>query len=325
LTLGTSLVTGLAQAGQTVDLSRPDVRTFISRMESEHGIPATESEQVLAGAEIQPRIIEAMSRPAEKVKPWHEYRAIFLTDKRIDAGVAFWAEHATDLARISEETGVAPEIIVGILGVETFFGRITGSWRVIDALATLAFEYPPRASFFTAELEQYLLLVREQRIDPLAATGSYAGAMGGPQFISSSYRAYAVDAGGDGRVDLWDDWTDIIGSVANYFQAHGWQPGGAIVAPVVAPVPEGVLSNGLKLDREVAGLQATGLDFQLPDDAGDKAMVFRLDMENGPAYWVGFRNFYVITRYNRSPMYAMAVYELGQEIAARRGDAGHGS
>jgi len=322
LMLGAVLVPGQTPAGQTLDLDRPDIRSFISRMETEHGIPAAESERLLAQAEVQPRIVEAISRPAEKVKPWYEYRAIFLTDKRIDAGVAFWNEHAAELARISDETGVAPEIIVGILGVETLFGKIKGSWRVIDALATLAFEYPPRSRFFTSELEQYLLLVREQAIDPLTATGSYAGAMGGPQFISSSYRAYAVDAGGDGRIDLWEDWTDIIGSVANYFKAHGWQPGGAVVSPVADPLPDGTLSPGLKLDRKVAGLREQGLDFEVPAGASDDAMVFSLDLESGPAYWVGFRNFYVITRYNRSSMYAMAVYDLGQAIAARKGNAG---
>ncbi len=301
-------------AGNSLDTSRDDVTTFIARMEREHGIPAEETRSVLSEAEIQPPILEAMRRPAEKVKPWHEYRQIFLTDKRIDAGVEFWRENRSELARISGDTGVPPEIIVGILGVETFYGRITGRYRVIDALATLAFEYPPRSRFFTSELEQFLLLAREQGIDPQKATGSYAGAMGGPQFISSSYRAYAVDASGDGRVDLWENWTDIMGSVANYFTAHGWEPGGKVVTRITGDIPANLLSDGLRLDRDPSSLAGFGI----PDGDAQKVMVFELEAENGPQYWVGYKNFYVITRYNRSNMYAMAVYELGQAVRGRR-------
>ncbi|MGD1976390.1 MAG: lytic murein transglycosylase B [Gammaproteobacteria bacterium] len=301
-------------AGSGLDLSRNDVTTFIAMMEREHGIPVEETRGVLSEAQIQPPILEAMRRPAEKVKPWHEYRQIFLTDKRIDAGVQFWRENRSELDRVSGDTGVPPEIIVGILGVETFYGRITGRYRVIDALATLAFEYPPRSRFFTSELEQFLLLAREQGIDPHTATGSYAGAMGGPQFISSSYRAYAVDASGDGRVDLWENWTDIMGSVANYFTAHGWEAGGEVVARIPRDVPANLLSDGLRLDRDLSSLVELGI----PSGGAQKVMVFELEAENGPQYWVGYKNFYVITRYNRSNMYAMAVYELGQAVRARR-------
>ncbi len=283
------LVTPSAAAERPLDLDLPAVAEFVARMEQEHGIPASETRAVLGSAAVQPKIIEAMRRPAEKVKPWHEYRQIFITDKRIDAGIAFWREQAETLDQVYEATGVPPEIVVGILGVETFYGRITGGYRVVDALATLAFEYPPRSKFFTSELEQFLLLTREQEIDPLVATGSYAGAMGGPQFISSSYRAYAVDGSGDGRVDLWDSWPDIISSVANYFAAHGW-------------------------------LRDAGLEFG-PGAAAEPAMLFELAGADGPEFWVGFKNFYVITRYNRSNMYAMAVYELGQAISNRRAEA----
>jgi membrane-bound lytic murein transglycosylase B len=300
-------------AGSGLDMSRNDVTSFVARMERDHGIPAEETRRVLSAAEIQPPILEAMRRPAEKVKPWHEYRQIFLTDKRIDAGVQFWHEHRGELERISADTGVPPEIIVGILGVETFYGRITGRYRVIDALSTLAFEYPPRSRFFTSELEQFLLLAREQGIDPHTATGSYAGAMGGPQFISSSYRAYAVDASGDGRVDLWENWTDIMGSVANYFTAHGWQNGETIVTRIPGDIPADLLSDGLRLDRDLSRL----VEFGVSDGEAQKVMVFELEAENGPQYWVGHKNFYVITRYNRSNMYAMAVYELGQAVRAR--------
>jgi membrane-bound lytic murein transglycosylase B len=313
LALASLFVFSPLQAGGSLDMARSDVNSFVSRMESAHGIPAEETRRILSRAEIQPPILEAMERPAEKVKPWHEYRQIFLTDQRISEGVAFWNNHREKLEGISAETGVPAEIIVGILGVETLYGRVTGRYRVIDALSTLAFEYPPRSAFFTSELEQFLLLSREQGIDPLTATGSYAGAMGGPQFISSSYRAYAVDASGDGRIDLWEDWTDIMGSVANYFTAHGWQSGERIVARIPGDIPNSELSDGLSLDRPASRL----VDYGVPPDGGDKVMVFALESEDGPEYWVGFKNFYVITRYNRSNMYAMAVYELGHAVRTR--------
>lgn len=306
-------------AGSTLDIERTDVAEFVRRMEADHGIPAEETRQILSQAEIRPPILEAMRRPAEKVKPWHEYRQIFLTDKRIREGVVFWDAHSGMLDKIAADSGVPAEIIVGILGVETFYGRITGSYRVIDALSTLAFEYPPRSRFFTSELEQFLLLTREQSIDPMAATGSYAGAMGGPQFIASSYRAYAVDASGDGRVDLWSDWIDIVGSVANYFAAHGWQEGGRIVTPIEGRVPAPALSEGLALDRRASQLEPLGLAV----DGDEPVMIFALEGEDGPRYWIGHKNFYVITRYNRSSMYAMAVYELGNSVRARR-EEGHG-
>jgi membrane-bound lytic murein transglycosylase B len=320
LLLATPVVSLSATAERPLDLDQPNVVAFIERMEAEHDISAAETRAVLGSAAVQPKIIEAMTRPAEKVKPWHEYRQIFITDKRIDAGVAFWTEHAETLDRVYRETGVPPQIIVGIIGVETFYGRITGGYRVVDALATLAFEYPPRSKFFTSELEQFLLLTREQEIDPLLATGSYAGAMGGPQFISSSYRAYAVDGSGDGKVDLWDSWEDIISSVANYFTAHGWQRDGTVVTAAQSPVPADARSAGLKLDRTVGGLREAGVTFG-GGDSGDPAMLFELEGAAGPEFWVGFKNFYVITRYNRSNMYAMAVHQLGQAIEDRRAGA----
>ncbi len=320
LLLAAPVMSVSAAAERPLDLDQPSVVAFIERMEAEHDISPDEIRAVLGSAAVQPKIIEAMTRPAEKVKPWHEYRQIFITDKRIDAGAAFWDEHAETLARVHRETGVPPEIIVGIIGVETFYGRITGGYRVVDALATLAFEYPPRAKFFTSELEQFLLLTREQEIDPLLATGSYAGAMGGPQFISSSYRAYAVDGDGDGKVDLWDSWEDIISSVANYFTAHGWLRDGLVVSAARPPVPAGAKSARLKLDRTVGGLREAGLSFD-GGEAADPAMVFELEGAAGPEFWVGFKNFYVITRYNRSNMYAMAVYELGRAVEERRAEA----
>jgi membrane-bound lytic murein transglycosylase B len=320
--LGIALIASLLpSAGFALDTSRPEVSAFVTRMSAEHGFTTEQTLLILGQAEIQPRIIEAMSRPAEKTKPWFEYRQIFLTEKRIAAGVEFWDAHREDLEAVSKRTGVPPQIIVGIIGVETFFGRITGSYRVLDALATLAFDYPPRSAFFTSELEQFLLLAQEQGIDPLTATGSYAGAMGSPQFISSSYRAYASDGDDDGRIDLWNSWADVFASVANYFNAHKWQNAERVVTPVTGTVPPALLSDGVRLDRTVAELTAAGVEFDHSGDTGDKAMLFQLDQETGPEYWVGFQNFYVITRYNRSNMYAMAVYELGRDIAARINDA----
>jgi membrane-bound lytic murein transglycosylase B len=208
-------------------------------------------------------------------------------------------------------------MLVGIIGVETFFGRITGKYRVIDALSTLAFDYPPRSAFFRKELAQYLLLVREEGIDATVPTGSYAGAMGRPQFMPSSYRAYAVDSSEDGKRDIWENWDDVIGSVANYFVAHGWVANGQVVAsanlskPWTQKPPKSILTP----EETVASLSDKGVLFatELPADA--KAQLLQLDGANGDEYWVGFHNFFVISRYNRSVMYSLVAHQLGQEIA----------
>ena len=313
-----------ALPARALDTSRPDVAGFIDEVAERHGFERTELVRTLDAAEIQQPILDAISRPAEKVKPWHEYRAIFLTPERIEAGAAFWREHAGELARIGAETGVDPEIIVAIIGVETYFGRITGRYRVLDALATLAFDYPPRSPFFRRELEQFLLLAREERVDIDTALGSYAGAMGAPQFMPSSYRAYAVDASADGLRDLWTDWSDVFGSVANYLRVHGWQAGEPVfvragTGPAWSGRPAG--DKGLDTDATVAGLGASGIVFttELPGEAG--ARLLRMEGEEGDQLWVGFENFHVITRYNRSAMYALAVWQLGREIALAVGEA----
>ena len=215
---------------QAIDVGDPAVRDFIDSMVSEHAYDRDTLENVLQQATSQETILEAIARPAERTKEWHEYRDIFLTDARVKAGAAFWREHGEALERISADTGVDVEILVGIIGVETYFGRRTGSYRVLDALATLAFEYPPRSKFFRNELEQFLLLVREEEMEAIDATGSYAGAMGRPQFMPSSYRAYAVDSSADGKRDIWTNWADVIGSVANYFVRHGWRSNNQVVA-----------------------------------------------------------------------------------------------
>ncbi|MFQ5981855.1 MAG: lytic murein transglycosylase B [Woeseiaceae bacterium] len=315
-----ALLIPLLLSGQiaiAIDTGRADVKQFIDAMVSKHDYDRKTLRKVLRQARTQESILEAISKPAEKTKDWSEYRAIFLTQKRIRAGADFWREHESELKRISGETGVPCEILVGIIGVETYFGRITGGYRVIDALATLAFDYPPRAEFFRRELEEFLLIVREEDIEASRATGSYAGAMGAPQFMPSSFRAYAVDSSADGKRDIWTDWSDVIGSVANYFVAHGWQESSEVVTRATLGTGwRGVLpDNTLTPAETVSSLSRQGVLFatDLPND--HKSQLFALQGDNGDELWVGFHNFFVITRYNRSLMYALAVHQLGQEIA----------
>jgi membrane-bound lytic murein transglycosylase B len=311
------LSVGANAPSQAFDLEREDVQSFIDTMVEEHSYDRTTLVNALQAAESKQSILDAISKPAEKTLTWPSYRKIFLTPKRITAGAEFWREHEDELQRISQETGVSCEILVGIIGVETFFGRITGNYRVIDALATLAFDYPPRSKFFTNELEQFLLLVREEGMPATDATGSYAGAMGAPQFMPSSYRAYAVDSSDDGKRDIWNNWADVIGSVANYFVAHGWRADAEIVAQAtLGPNWTGTPpKNTLKPSATVSSLSEQGVMFStsLPDDG--KSQLLTLEGSEGDEHWVGFHNFFVITRYNHSVMYALAVHQLGQEIA----------
>lgn len=312
--LALAMLPGLAPA---YDLTRPEVVSFIDEMVSEHGMEQKAVADLLANARFQQSIVDAMSRPAEKTLEWHEYRKIFVNEKRIAAGIEFWRSQRASLRQIAAETGVPERIIVGILGVETYYGRIKGKYRVIDALATLAFDYPPRSAFFRRELEHFLLLAGEEGLDPLAPLGSYAGAMGSPQFISSSYRQYAVDGGGDGRRDLWDNWDDIFASVANYFVRHGWRQGEPVAMQIRKPSRTGrrLLSKHAELPHTIMDLKSHGIRMRTTLDNAQPAMLFRLEGQAGQEYWVGFRNFYVITRYNRSLMYAMAVRDLGDAIA----------
>jgi membrane-bound lytic murein transglycosylase B len=311
-----------APAARAFDESRPEVAAFIEEMTREHGFERPQLEQLFKDAEAKQAILDAISRPAERTIPWHEYRERFLTEKRIHEGADFWLAHRDKLARI-EDDGIA-SAVVGILGVETSFGRITGRYRVLDALATLAFDFPPRAPFFRDELKQFLILTREEEVDPRAALGSYAGAMGAPQFISSSYRKYAVDADGDGQRNLWNSWSDVVGSVANYLEAFGWRRGEPVLA--AATLEDADLSrfdvSKLELNETVGSLKDKKVRFEtgLPDDA--PAMLIVAQGKHGPVYRVGFNNFFVITRYNRSTMYAMAVHDLGSAIQNFMRDAG---
>src|SRR5699024_4420708 len=238
---------------------------------------------------------------------------------RIDRGLQFWQENQAALQRAEQTYGVPAEIIVAIIGVETIYGGNTGSYRVIDALSTLAFDYPPRAPFFRQQLKEYLLLTREEQVDPLSLKGSYAGAMGLPQFMPGSFRAYAVDFDGDGRIDIWQNPTDAIGSVANYFIEHGWQPGEQVAVRADVNDPELAaqgISAGLDPSSTVAELAKLGWMPRTALQPQRKVTAFRLDAEHGDEYWLGLANFHAITRYNRSVMYAMAVYELADLLSA---------
>lgn len=304
-------------------LQRPELRSFIDEMVARHQFDRLALIELFGQVRPRPEIVEAISNPAE-AKPWHVYRRIFLTESRIEGGLEFWARHEGLLEQAQERFGVPPEIIVAIIGIETRYGRYHGKFPVIEALATLAFDYPKRSRFFRSELEQYLLLTREEGIDPMSLNGSYAGAMGGPQFISSSYRRYAVDFDGDGRRDLWESDADIIGSVANYFAVHGWRPGERIAVPAAVPADkaDSLPDMGLKPQYTVERLRALGVEpkGEVADDA--LATVISLEQTDGMEYWLGLHNFYVITRYNHSALYAMAAYQLSREIAARRAEGG---
>lgn len=290
----------------------PEAQKFIHEMVDEHGFDREQMESWFASANKQQSILDAIARPAERTKTWKEYRPIFILPLRVTNGVKFWQEHKDVLARAEQQYGVPAEIIVSIIGVETNYGRNTGSHKVIDALSTLAFDYPPRSPFFRKELQNYFLLIREQKQDPLAFRGSYAGAMGYGQFMPSSYREYAVDFDGDGFTDIWNNTTDAIGSVANYFKRHGWKSGEPVaVRARFEGDPAAITFNQIDppqqtvADWKALGFQPVGsLDDHLP------AVVLQLEGQHGTEYWMAPRNFYVITRYNRSHLYSMAVYQL---------------
>lgn len=307
-------------------------QAFLDHASTEYGLAPDEVEAWLARSDYRQSIVDAMSRPAEKVKPWRDYRPIFISDKRIRDGQAFLARHRDALAKVEADTGVPAEMIVAIIGVETSYGGNTGSYQVLDALYTLGFFYPvsgdpgqvereaARGRFFRDELAQVMLLAKEENLDLAALKGSYAGAMGYGQFMPSSYRAYARDGDGDGRRDLFGSLDDVFASIANYFVAHGWQAGEPVVALAKAEeAADPFKPDGLEARYSLAELGEKG--FRPAEALGHdfKATLVTLDGANGTEHWFGFRNFYAITRYNRSPMYAMAVHQLSREIAAGTG------
>lgn len=314
LVLGALLATA-APAWAAEPAPLPELADFIRDMARTHGFSARALERQFARVRLRPEILLAMERPKEAL-PWYEYRTLFVNDGRAEQGVAFWRRHAALLKRAQKEYGVPPEIVVAILGVETQYGRHRGQWPVLDALTTLALRYPPRAAFFRRELEQYLLLAREQKFDPLAVKGSYAGAMGMPQFIPSSWRRYAVDFDGNGTRDLLGSDADIVGSVAHFLRAHGWQAG----APVADTAHvEGTLyfwleKLGIKPSLPLRQFVRYGVSPPAHRDPDTPAALVLLEDESGPSARIGYNNFYVITRYNRSHRYAMAVQELAEHL-----------
>ena len=301
------------------DLKRPEIASFVDEVASRDGLSRKEVRAWLKAAQPQPKIIELMNKPIEKVSPWWEYREHFVTPERIDEGVSFWNEHRESLERASAEYQVPGEYIVAILGVETKYGRVLGRYRVLDSLTTLAFDYPPRRNFFRSELEQFLILAKENRLDPLTLLGSYAGAIGAPQFMPSSYRRYAVDANGDTQRDLWADWDDVIASVANYLHEKGWTAGAPVLADArLEPDPAFQIDpRNLELNETLGGLAARGVRVDVDLPAETPVVLVSAEQQDGPAYRVGFHNFYVISRYNASARYVMAVHDLAAEIVRR--------
>jgi membrane-bound lytic murein transglycosylase B len=301
---------------------RAEVAAYIENLSQEHGFSQQALQDLFEGAHLRQDIIDRISRPAEKTWTWARYRSHLVDADRVERGVDFWSDNVATLNRAAEEYGVAPEYIVAILGIETRYGQITGNFSVLDALATLGFDYPPRAKFFRKELTQFLLLAREEGKDPRVLKGSYAGAMGYGQFIPSSYRHYAVDFNGDGVRDIWQDSEDAIGSIANYFARHKWSGDGPVALParLTESSDQNTVSKmanaSLKPKHTLAelralGIQIDGADTLLPDT---KAALFKLEAEGGDEYWLGLHDLYVITRYNHSHLYAFAVHQLSQAI-----------
>ena len=319
------------EAGPGKYPKRSEVQSFITEMVDRHGFRAADLNNTFARARFQPEIVSAMSPQPTGVRNWQAYRARFLNQRRVDHGVRFWAQHRDALARASAQYGVPEEIIVSIIGVETEYGRNMGTYRVLDALATLSFDYPRRAAYFRTELEHFLLFTRESRSDVLGMRGSYAGAVGIPQFMPASYRRFAVDFDRDGRRDLLGSPVDAIGSVANYLREHGWERGQPIGFPaeVDGTAHELLLIAGISPAFRVAELPDYGVRMsiagssgqaghEMPDDDAQVALVELDTPGQVSAYWVGFGNFYAITRYNQSSFYAISVLELANTLRAER-------
>ncbi len=307
-----------ASTSLSADTAKIDV--FTDKMVTEHDFERAEVTRILKQARKRQDIIDKISRPAERTMNWGQYRKIFLTDKRTAQGVDFWARNEQALKDAEQQYGVPPQIIVAIIGIETFYGRITGRDKVLDALYTLSFYYPKRSKFFLGELESYLLLTREEKMDPAKPKGSYAGAMGLGQFMPSSYLSYAVDFDGDGKRDIWHNETDAIGSVANYFSRHGWSEGEPVTRQVkgVEQKHQNFVKAGMKPSITIAELRSAGIDTGkgLPENM--LSSLIELETSAGKEYWLGLPNFYTITRYNHSNMYAMAVYQLSERIRLKK-------
>lgn len=304
--------------------NNPNAQQFIDKMVNKHGFDRQQLQEILSQAKRLDSVLRLMDNqaPTTSVKPpsgpngaWLRYRKKFITPDNVQNGVVFWNQYEDALNRAWQVYSVPPEIIVGIIGVETRWGRVMGKTRILDALATLSFNYPRRAEYFSGELETFLLMARDEQDDPLNLKGSFAGAMGYGQFMPSSYKQYAVDFSGDGHINLWDP-VDAIGSVANYFKAHGWVKGDQVAVMANGQAPG--LPNGFKTKYSISQLAAAGLTPQQPLGNHQQASLLRLDVGTGYQYWYGLPNFYTITRYNHSTHYAMAVWQLGQAVALAR-------
>lgn len=307
-------------AQQRDQSTQQKVADFITETAEEYGLDIEFIESTLNSAQKNTAVLEAIARPWE-AKPWFQYYPIFLTEKRLERGMAFWQKHRETLRRAETELGIPAHIIVAIIGVETFYGSYTGKYSVLDSLYSLGFYYPPRSAFFKKELAQYLKLVQEEQWDPLTAKGSYAGAMGWGQFISSSYRHYAIDFDGDGKRDLMNNPVDAIGSVANYFKLHKWQPGEPVVfeAASVPEAAEALVEKDLAIKHTWQQLKKAGVQLQNPAiviDNDTATKLIALENKDGTEYWVALHNFYVITRYNHSPLYAMVVFQFSEQLKA---------
>lgn len=302
--------------------SRPEVRQFAEELAAEHEhITVEELMSAFEKATYKQNIIDAISRPAEKTLNWDEYQDIFLTKRRVQAGKRFMSKYSDELDAARDRYGVPPEIITAIIGVETMYGSNRGSFKVLDALTTLAFDYPPRSSFFKSELRHFFLLAREEKQQVTDVLGSYAGAMGYGQFIPSSYRHYAVDFDDDGVRDIWNNPVDAIGSVANYLHEHGWRAGDHVALPVDignSNIDTELFDTPLKPSRTAGELSGYGIRSRIDLDADEKVSPMKLKGKNGDEYWLGLKNFYVITRYNHSRLYAMAVYQLSERLVSER-------
>ncbi|PXX48704.1 MULTISPECIES: lytic murein transglycosylase B [Aquitalea] len=317
--LAGGVMSSLAQADAAF-LARPDVQRYIDEQVASGVFNRPELEAVFANVEIKPNIIAILDKPST-ARPWYQFRSSFYNERLLKNGVAFWQQHAATLQRAEQVYGVPPEMVVAILGIETNYGRNTGSFRLADALSTIAFNYPRRAEYFRGELTEFLKLAKEERIDPLSLKGSYAGAMGLPQFMPSSFRKWAVDFDGSGHRDIWNNVDDAIGSVAHYFQLQGWRHGDDVIVP--AAVQPGVDVSALVADKfnlhlTVGELKARGV---LPQaQVADHVQAVLVPLETAPGvteYWLGLNNFYVITRYNKSTLYAKVAQELADELRLR--------
>ena len=304
---------------QTAEI-KASINAFIKMMVKTHQFNESDLTTLFQSVKIKKDILKRISSPAEGL-PWYKYREIFITEARINGGVKFWQENSQALTSVAQQTGVPAEIIIAIIGVETLYGQKTGKHRVIDALSTLAFAYPPRSKFFLSELENFLLLCRDEHLNPIEPTGSYAGAMGMPQFMPSSFRTYAADFDNDSRRDIWHNKSDVIASVANYFVKHQWQTGQAIAIPVYATDEKykTALNGNLKPDLRIGELKLLNLKISRSQPLNTKVTLLAFEQQHGEELWAGLDNFYVITRYNHSPLYAMAVYQLSQSILNKKG------